>query len=240
MAKIVDYPRAALDSSLQLAEAVSSLGGSCSVDMAADKLGRKVSGSFSALISAAVKYGLVASKDGKLSLQPLYRSIKLAYSDAERKGFLAQAVLSPPLFRAIADRFDGQALPTEHFEKLLVREFDVPEDIASRVAQYFLQGGKQAGLISPSGTVSRALGDEEQADDGSSDRDTDESATGDSQRAGQMQPKSDASQDEFSISFSGPGLNSTIVVREQEDLLIVDAMLKKVSKALRDKEAARE
>lgn len=238
MAKIVDYPRASLENSLQLAEAVSSLGGSCSVEMAADKMDRKVSGAFNALVSAAVKYGLIASKDGKLSVQPLYRSIKLAYSDTEKRGFLGEALLSPPLFRAIVDRFEGQVLPTEHFEKLLVREFSVPDDLASRIAQYFLQGAKQAGLVSGAGVISRAgIEADQPAGEINSDLDEGDRGAGGSQprqSADQQQP--DISSKEYSISFKGPGLNSTIVVREQEDLLIVDAMLKKVSKALRGKE----
>lgn len=234
MAKIVDYPRASLANSLQLAEAVSSLGGSCSIDMAADKLGKKVSGAFAALISASVKYGLIASKEGRLSVQELYRSIKLAYTDEEKRGFVATALLSPPLFRAIVERFDGRALPVEHFEKLLIREFGVPADLASRISQYFLQGAKEAGILSASGQVSRASAEGEQpldADDG--DAGEGEADThGSEDLSVATRARVDASIDEFSISFRGPGLNSTIVVRGEEDLLIVSAMLKKVSKAL--------
>lgn len=237
MAKVVDYPRASLENSLQLAEAVASLGGSCSIAMAADKMGRKVSGAFNALVSAAVKYGLIASKEGKLSVQSLYRSVKLAYSDAEKRGFLGEALLSPPLFRAIVDRFEGQVLPTEHFEKLLVREFSVPDDQASRIAQYFVQGAKQVGLVSGAGVISRTgIEADEPAGEKSDPNESDRSVGGSQSRQSVDQQSRDMSSDEYSISFKGPGLNSTIVVREQEDLLIVDAMLKKVSKALRGRE----
>ena len=41
-----------------------------------------------------------------------------------------------------------------------------------------------------------------------------------------------AADGEFSITIAGPGLNSTLVIREPEDLLIVDAMLKKVERKL--------
>jgi hypothetical protein len=240
MAKIIDYPRASLENGLQLAEAVSSLGGTCSVEMAAEKMGRKISGAFSALVSAAVKYGLVASKEGKLSTQPLYRSIKLAYSDAEKRAFLTQALLSPPLFRSIVERFDGKILPAEHFEKLLIREFDVPEDFASRVAQYFLQGSKVAGLLSANGVITRTeTRDAGQEDDGRSsaeEADEKEHEKGQAGPVGVAPTQPMTSSDEFSISFRGPGLDSVIVIQESEDLLIVDAMLKKVAKALKNKE----
>ena len=240
MAKIVDYPRASLESGLQLAEAVASLGGSSTTEMAADKLGRKVSGAFAAIVSAAVKYGLISSKDGRLSVLPLHRSIKLAYSDEERRKYLGEALLSPPLFKAIADRFEGRSLPTEHFEKLLIREFDVPEDMASRVSLYFMQGCKQAGFLTSSGEFStNELG---------SSRD-DESAEGDEglsvESSGGLSspavrastPQMTPSPEEFSICFRGPGLESTIVVREEDDLLIVGAMLRKVERALKEKKA---
>ena len=37
---------------------------------------------------------------------------------------------------------------------------------------------------------------------------------------------------EFSVKIQGPGINSTLVIREEEDLDIVEVMLKKVRKKL--------
>lgn len=237
MAKIVDYPRASLESGMQLAEAVASLGGSSSVEMAADKMNRKVSGAFAAVVSAAVKYGIIVSKDGRLAVQPLFRSIKLAYTEDEKKKFLSQALLSPPLFKAIADRFEGQVLPTDHFEKLLIREFDVPQDMASRIAQYFVQGCKQAGLLGSNGVLSSRSASVEPANDSSvlaADNEDAEELFRVPEK-GFPPPIQQASTNEFSICFRGPGLDSTILIREEEDLLIVGAMLKKVEKALKEK-----
>jgi len=69
MAKIIEYPRASLRSALQLADAVAGFAGSCSTELAAEKLGKKMSGAFQALVSATVKYRLIESKAGKLSKQ---------------------------------------------------------------------------------------------------------------------------------------------------------------------------
>jgi len=204
--------------------------------MAADKIGRKVSGAFNALMSAAVKYGLLTSKDGKLAIQPLFRSIKLAYSDAEKRKFLGEALLSPPLFGAIVDRFDGQMLPTEHFEKLLVREFNVPDDLASRTAQYFLQGAKQADLLSAAGVVSRHG---ESSESGRVDQ-KDNDGEGPLEQVGSdiasVAPSAlEKPVDEYLISFKGPGLDSIISIREEEDLLIVEAILKKIGRSIGSK-----
>ncbi|GLQ46321.1 hypothetical protein GCM10007862_13720 [Dyella lipolytica] len=233
MPKNVDYPRASLVNSIELADAVSSLGGSCTTEMAAERLNRKQGGAFTALVSAATKYGLLSSKSGKLILQQSYRDYALAYNESEKRSALRTALLSPPMFRAIYDRFQSKSLPMEHFEKLLIREFDVPGDQASKVSAYFLEGAAHAGMIGP-GNVLVPIGESngnEALDATLDDIDSKENpgfgiVGKNAQKTDQLGPG------DYSITFKGPGLNSTIVVAEDEDLLIVDAMLKKVKKAL--------
>ena len=205
--------------------------------MAAEKLQKKLSGAFSALVSAGAKYGLVSQKDGKLSIQPLYREIKLAYTDEERRQKLRQAVLSPPLFQAIATRFAGQILPVEHFEKLLIREFAVPEEMASKVATYFVVGAKQAGVLSPENTLVATTNSTLESkvtdrSDESPESDSEHDGDGDDASSSPRERDSATTLSDYSISVRGPGLHSTILVREDDDLVIVDAMLGKVRKAL--------
>lgn len=232
MAKIIDYPRATLQNALQLAEGIAALGGACKAETAAEKTGRKISGAFHALVSSAVRYGLISSKNGMLSTLPLYRSIKLAYNEEEKNRLLVQALLSPPLFKSLADRFDGLAIPS-HFEKLLIREFNVPEEIASRVEVYFVQGAKMTGLISVDGTLrlkdlNRVVSESVQEGDQSSNEEEGGLAEADSVIAS----VSSQAQNDYSISFKGPGLNSTILISELDDLIIVEAILAKVKKKL--------
>lgn len=234
MPKIVDYPRASLLNSLELADAVSSLGGSCSGSMAAERLNRKEGGAFTALVSAATKYGLVSSKGGKLTVQQVYRDYKLAYNDVERRNALRSALLSPPMFHAIYERFEGKPLPVEHFEKLLIREFDVPQEQASKVSTYFLEGADQAALLGAGNILTTLVSSSDveapDADGGIADGDESEVAPlRPNSGIGKTEPLGPA---DYAITFRGPGLNSTIVVAEDEDLLIVEAMLKKVKKAL--------
>jgi hypothetical protein len=47
-----------------------------------------------------------------------------------------------------------------------------------------------------------------------------------------MAPVSSQVQNDYSISFKGPGLNSTILISELDDLIIVEAILAKVRKKL--------
>lgn len=246
MPKQIDYPRATLKNSLELANAVDGLGGKSSTEMAAHALNKKVGGAFQALVSSTVKYGLVISKQGQLETTPLFRNHKLAYSDKEAAAILSEAFLSVPLFREICARFENKPIPVNHFEKLLVREFDVPDQMGSRVAKYFLEGAKQCNLLSPDHVVRTGQvheGDEDDAADGGADKEdvdmnqpplaeTQPLATGSGQiaMASQNPPRSGG----YSVRITGPGMDSVISINDEEDLLIVKAMLKKVEKRLSD------
>lgn len=245
MAKIIEYPRASLRAALQLAEAVDSFAGNCSIELAAEKLGKKVSGAFQAQISATAKYGLIDNKGGKLTTTSLYRNFKLAYTPEESSQYLQHALLLPPLFAGIYRRFKGQKLPIAHFEKMLIREFDVPEDLASRVSGYFLDGAKYAGLLNSE----NALIDTDGTDNNQTEEVIEETnklenlpsrilSDESSQVASVPNPKQslagEASQaEDFWLNIRGPGVNFSIEIRDTDDLEIVQVMLRKVAKALR-------
>ncbi len=243
MPKIIDYPRASLKSALELAKAVEDLGGECSSEMAAERLNRKVSGAFKALVSAAIKFGLVVNKSQKLSTATLYKSYKLAYTPEESSEKLRQVLLSPVLFRSIYNRFVGKEIPITHFEKLLIREFEVPDDWASRIASYFIDGAKQSGLLGENNQLIDFA-----SDDSSTGEERVNTQTANSQDANTQtsqpshsspQEKDDnviAHQKVYVVRVIGPGINSTIEVHEPEDMLIVQAMLKKVEKGLQSLE----
>jgi len=244
MAKQIDYPRASLRAAIQLAEAVDGFAGSCSVDLAAEKLGKRLSGAFSAQISSAVKYGLIDNKGGKLTICPLYRNLKLAYTPDEATKVLREALLSPPLFSAIYNRFKGQKLPIEHFEKMLIKEFGVSDDMASRVAGYFLDGAKQSALMD-SDNVLRGEGTQDEEDDSEDNgatllevvpavakyEDTQEHATHDSKQ--RTITGNSAVVEDFWLNIRGPGMNFSIEVKELDDLEIVQIMLRKIERALK-------
>ena len=236
----IDYPRASLRAGLQLADAVDGFAGSCSAELAAEKLGKKLSGAFSAQIGAAVKYGLIENKASKLTIRPLYRDYKLAYTPEEASGCLRQALLSPPLFNAIYDRFKGQKLPIEHFEKMLIKEFDVPREISSRVAGYFLDGAKQSGLMGSENFLIPELNassevvllDNDEID-GTISVIPKEDISQDNQ---QKNADHISTADDYWLNIRGPGINFSIEIKDHDDLEIVQIMLRKIDKALKQHE----
>jgi hypothetical protein len=239
MPKQIDYPRASLKNALQLAQGVNDLGGSSSIELAADKLGKKGGGAFAALVGAATKYGLIVNKGGQLTVTPLFRDYKLAYSKTESDLFAQQAFLSVPLFRSIHQRFMGNQLPVAHFEKLLIRELHVPDNIASRVARYFVEGAKQVGLMTQDNSVvpqgsaatndsvieSEESGNDSDATTNSNENVLDLNKHADTKDAGA-----------YVIRIKGPGIDSAMTIHEEGDLAIVQAMLKKIERKLQQQE----
>lgn len=241
MPKQIDYPRATLKNSLELAHAVDRLGGKSSLEMVAEALNKKVSGAFQALVGATAKYGLIVNKQGQLETTALFRNQKLAYSEKERMAVLSEAFMKVPLFREICSRFENKPLPVSHFEKLLVREFGVPDQMGSRVAKYFLDGAKQCNLIGPDHIVRTAEvlmrgdeGDREVSDDYRAVGDPDQETPAPTIFGGKTSvPDQTATRPgEYSVRITGPGMDSVIAVHDEEDLPIVRAMLKKVEKKL--------
>lgn len=255
MPKQIDYPRASLKNCLALAEAVNDLGGECGPALAGDKLNKQhTSGAFKGLIGAAVKYSLITNKMGQLKVTQLFRDIALAYDEEEGNQARMKAFLSPPLFRAIYDRFQSKTLPVAHFEKLLIREFGVPDQFASRVEGYFLEGAKQCGLLAEDNVLSGSHPNaaDEVIENGKNGDDNEQSAAIEkpvplpsitsathSAPVGNSQPilehhrhSEPELEGKFTVRIKGPGMDSLIVINEEEDLLIVKAMLRKVEKRL--------
>lgn len=229
MPKIVDYPRASLKSSLELAKAVDDLGGSCTAGMAAERMSRKISGAFGMLISSASKFGLVENKGQKLSTTNLYKDYKLSYTEEEKSQKLREIMLSVQLFQSIYERFSGKELPITHFEKLLIREFNVPSDLGSRVASYFIDGAKESSLIDEN---NRLIDYSQTLDTGNNNLGNTESISdGDVEDIPLKEPQKNIKN--YFVRITGPSMDSNIELIEPEDMLIVHAMLKKVEKHLK-------
>ncbi|WP_417446984.1 hypothetical protein [Kangiella sp.] len=228
MPKKIDYPHASVAKSIELAESVYDLGGSSSQEMCAENMGRKVGGGFKAIVSAAAKFGLITNNRGQLSTTKLFQDYYLGYSQEEKAEILRKAFLRVSLFQEIYERFKHQKLPIDIFDKLLIREFDVNQQVASRVAKYFIEGAKATKLLNGDNTF-HLVSDE--ANSSKVQEVGDEAESADKQVQEDVSKESVAS-NEFSIRIAGPGMNSTIVIREEEDLDIVEVMLKKVRKKL--------
>ncbi len=153
MPKLIDYPRTSYTGAWELAEIVDETGGKCSIENAATKMGRKVSGSFKAIIGSAVKFGLMTSKRDLLSNTTLFKRIKHAYDKQEEMQFHREAFLAPPLFTQICRRFRNRELPVQMLDVMLMREFGVEEINALGVTKVFVDGCRMCGLISENNIV---------------------------------------------------------------------------------------
>ncbi len=239
MPKIVDYPRAPLQRALQLAEVVDKLGGEASMDSAADHMGNKVGGAFKGLVGAATKFGLVTLTRGRIKTEPLFQDLKLAYNETQKQEALRRAFLNPPLFNSIASRLDGQPIPT-HLDKLLIREYNVAEDLAGRLVGYFTDGARDAGIIGSGGIISMGS----TATSAPSAGRTVEAVATDSLRASSEEPDrfeatgTVTNSNDYKVRITGPGMDSTIAIKDEDDLGIVEAMLKKVRRLLKAQEEA--
>jgi len=147
MPKLIDYPRTTYAGAWELAEITDDTGGKCTVETAARKLNRKVSGSFKAIIGSAVKFGLLTSKRELLTTTTLFKRIKHAYDKQEELLFHREAFLNPPLFTQICRKFRSRELPVQMLDIMLIREFGVEEINAPGVAKAFVDGCRMVSVL---------------------------------------------------------------------------------------------
>jgi hypothetical protein len=229
MPKLVDYPRRNFNSVEELAKAVESLGGECSDESAAAKMGLNVTGSFRAIISAAIKHGWINSRKGRLETTEEYRNLKLAYTDAERTTMMIEAFLAPGLYSRLYERFKGLELPTAILPKMLIKEFQVDAEIAERVMGYFIEGATQLGLIQNNILVDYRKSDSLTTfDSPKKEESMTQSPISNSPLA--LPPAVLASHNEFIVQITGPGLNTSLTLSDSDDFDILEVMIRKLRK----------
>jgi hypothetical protein len=232
MPKVIDYPSASFGKAYELADAVDYFGGNCTVQSCADRLNKKVSGGFGMVISSAIKHGLIGRKKDDLFTTQLYKDIKLAYNEKERGDNLRKAFLSPILYRKIYERFKGKELPISMLDKLLIREFGVDTEAGSRIAGYFVDGVKAFNLMVGNALINLDSENIIQKEENIESEHADEPEI-------QVVNTSFISDNlnhntSYIIHIKGPGMDSKITINEEDDLLILDAMTRKIKKKLNE------
>lgn len=237
MPKNLNYPLASFQKAYTLADAADALGGSCTIENCAQKMQRKVSGGFMVIVSAAQKFSLVIFEKGIVSITKEYKLIKHAYTNTERMALLQKAFLAPQVFSVLYQRFKGRELPVEMLDKILIREFGVEESTSGRIAGYFTDGLKTYGLLNNANHVLDFQG--EIAEPGSVELEKNEPVKVTEQDMPDSNIKiSNASFTDkksvlYELQVSGPGIDSKIDIDDEEDLLIVEVLLKKIRKVLK-------
>lgn len=234
MPKIVDYPRASFERALNLAKAVDGLGGSCAVESAADSLGMKVGGGYLSIQSAAVKHGLIDKDGDQLHTTELFKRYKLAYDEQEEREVLTEAFMNVPVYAQVLGRFGGRALP-DKFDRVLIREFEVPEKIASRVSKYIVEATKELGLADDSGRLVSSDRQHAQANDDQVPRNQTQR-----DRPSEKGRSAHANPDTYTVHVVGPGLDMSVQIESEFDIGLVDMLMKRVSRRLQEAENKRD
>lgn len=242
MPKLISYPKASQAKAIVLAKAVDTLGGSCSQAMAAEKIGMMPGGGFNVVVSSAVKYGFIVNKNADLSITALFREMQHAYSKEEEAEFLRQSLLSVPLYKALFERFKGKHLPIGMLDKLMVREMEVDQSWASKVSKYFVDDAKACGLLTNDNVLTSDPADQVKNGDGRDTHAQTESGDLDDQpsRVQSTATSPGASspavalrdETEFVVSIVGPGMNTSITIKDDDDMVIVEATLNKIRRKL--------
>ncbi len=240
MPKNLNYPLASFQKAYALADAVNALGGSCTLENCAVKMHRKISGGFMVIVSSAQKFKLVSFEKGLITIKEEYKLIKHSYTNNERLELLRKAFLSPQVFALLYERFKGKELPAEMLDKILIREFSVEESTAGRVAGYFVDGLKTNGLLNGNtvlGADNKDIDVTEHSISKSEEKPVQPEEKNDNVIIRPEEPKPNASfstlkSSSFQMQISGPGIDTKITIDDEEDLLLIEAMLKKIKKSL--------
>jgi hypothetical protein len=227
MPRKVDYPRATINNCLDLAKAVDQLGGISSFETCAEHMGKKVSGAFNAIIHTSTKFGFTTNKSGQLQTTDLYKNYKLAYNDNEKREILRKAVFNVPVFRQLYEKFKEVKLPVKMLDKILVREFDVDDNYGGRVAKYFVEAAKLSHLLRNDFTFTSDTKEEKINEETLNEN---QESINDIKIPDVNKIPAVENDLNYKVDILGPGMNSSIEINEEEDFIILEAMIKKIRK----------
>jgi hypothetical protein len=187
------------------------------------------------LISSAIKHNLISRKREELFTTQLFKDVKLAYNDDEKQDFLRKSFFAPNLYKSIYERFKGKELPISMLDKLLVREFNVDSDAGSRISGYFIDGVKFLSLLDGNKLVEFDGISDSQNSNKNEPQHTDiepETTTSNFVFSAPIEPQPHNSV--YVIHVKGPGMDSKITINEEDDLVILEAMIRKIKKKLNE------
>ncbi|HMK19593.1 MAG TPA: hypothetical protein VK492_15430 [Chitinophagaceae bacterium] len=241
MPKNIDYPRKSFLDALKFAEAVDYLGGNTLVTTVADRLNMSATGgSFHALAGATLKHALIEKSKEYLKITSLFKKIKLAYNEEEKLQALRESFLMPPVYSKIYEKFKNKEFPTQMLDKILIRELNVQEDIASRVANYFIKGTTYCALL-----INNRLVEVNSTDNDKVADETEMTVSPVNTSVKNKLPfyggedlihtkNFPNDSNSFIVHIYGHGIDSKLLVNDDDDLIIVEATLNKLRKKLKE------
>jgi hypothetical protein len=111
---------------------------------------------------------------------------------------------------------------------MLIKEYDVDDNAASRIKKYFIEGAKITGLLDSQNKL-KVLDTVSSSEE--------ESNHGEEVQVIQQIPVSLETNaislsdlDEYVFHITGPGINSRIAIREEDDFILLEVMIRKIKK----------
>lgn len=143
------YPGYDLPDSTDVARTVEEGGGALDYEVLAQSMNLSPHGStFKRRLAAAGYFDLVEQEGDVIQITTLGRQIVVPTSPAERREALRQAFYQPALFRELAEKFGGRALPPlDLFRNILQRQYGITAAATPTAARVFLDSGLFAGVL---------------------------------------------------------------------------------------------
>jgi len=158
------------------------------------------------------------------------KKFKYTPYDEEKHQLADKWLKSPKVFASVLTKYPDNLPSDPALRYELIQEYSFTEEAANK----FIKVLKESIEFSQSFSSGANVQGDEDFDD------SDDAEVGDNNDDVALEPTKQGispvitptpvSSDKFSVQITGPGINSVIEINEEEDLIIVEAMLKKVSK----------
>jgi hypothetical protein len=188
-------------------------------------------GAAATVLATLKMFGLLEKASGrKYRVTEDLKRFKYTPNGSEKHSIAQDWFRQPRLFASIIEKHQGKRPSDAAFRYELIQEYGFNETAANRFIKLFRESSE---------FVESLASDAEHATDAPDDDEAHTGAIIDAPDAATEATSSSvaADPDQYSIHIKGPGIDSTVLALEEADLLIVEAMLNKVRKKLKEAES---
>jgi hypothetical protein len=234
------YPGAALEECVQLVIKIKRNLGSGKHDRASLAHGMgysKLTGSVNPKIAALVYFGFLDKKGALYWLSESSKKVTDPLTDDEKLNEIRDAFHRPTLFADLLSKFEPDGGIPARLEVHLHRDHGIADNATGKAAEIFRKSAVFAGIMDVDGrfltsSVASCAEDDdiheeldEQVEDENS---TNPPKSTRAKKANFSTEVASTNVNDYTVSISGPKLQFSVIVSDETDLLIIEAMLKKV------------
>lgn len=104
--------------------------------------------SFTQKVSTSKQFGLIETGNLTIQLTDIAKRILYPISDLQVKKITLECFSKPPLYKQLAEKYEGKAVPTENIlSNILFNEFDITKSAKDNAAHVFLQNAEMMGVL---------------------------------------------------------------------------------------------